>query len=240
MKIFKEMKLEIKLSKIFWGLGFILLAVFLLLNALGVMTPVLNVIGGVSVLQMILGLFLVLFIISMVIRLRFASVIIALSFLFMVFEKNVAFVLGMDDENIINNWLLFGCALLVSIGISILTPKSLKFRAKDGAGKAKQNHMGAHAMYVDCEDFVEKMIYNKLGEYTVHFENTDRFTSGAVLNVYNRLGEVIIYVPSEWNVNENIDSKFGDISYSGKGDENGPTLVLNGSNDLGGISIKFI
>lgn len=242
MKLFKEMKLEIKLSKIFWGLGFILLAVFLLLNALGVMTPVLNVVGGVSVIQMILGLFLLLFIISMIIRLRFASVMIPLSLLFMVFERNVAFMLGMDDENIINNWLLFGCALLASIGISVLTPRSLKLRtkSKDCSDKAKHNHMGTHAMYVDCEDFVDKMIYNRFGEYTVHFENTERFTSGAVLNVYNKLGEVIIYVPSEWHVNENINSKLGDISYSGKGDENGPTLVLNGSNDLGDISIKFI
>ena len=101
---------EIKLSKIFWGLGFFLLAVFLLLNAFGVITPVLGVIGGVSVLQIILGLFLISLIISKVIQLKLTFILVPLSLLFMVFEKNVAFILGMEKENIIKNWLLFGCA----------------------------------------------------------------------------------------------------------------------------------
>ncbi len=238
MKFFKE----IRLSKIFWGLGFILLAVFLLLNAFGVMTPVLNVIGGVSVLQVILGLFLISFIISRIIRLRFTFILVPLSLLFMVFETNVAFVLGMEDENIINNWLLLGCALLVSIGISILTPKSIKFRKKfkDGKGTTKHNQFGSHAIYIDCAKFAEQMIYNYLGEYTVHFENTEHFTGGALLNVYNKLGSVVIYVPREWNINEHIDNNLGDVSYSGQSDENGPTLILSGSNELGEIQIKFI
>ncbi|MBP3333399.1 MAG: hypothetical protein J6M35_05060 [Clostridia bacterium] len=238
MKFFKE----IKLSKIFWGLGFILVAIFLLLNALGVMTPILNVIGGVTLLQIILGLFLVSFIISRIVRLRFASLLIPLSLLFMVFEKNVAFVLGMEDENIINNWLLFGCALLLTAGISILTPKSVKYskKFKSCKGGTKHNQFGSHAMYVDCSDFVERMIYNYLGEYSVHFENTDQFTSGATINVYNKLGEVVIYVPREWTVKESIDNNLGDVSYSGSGSENGPVLVLSGSNELGEISIKFI
>lgn len=233
---------EIKLSKIFWGLGFILLAVFLLLNAFGVITPVLGVIGGVSVLQIILGLFLISLIISKVIQLKLTFILVPLSLLFMVFEKNVAFILGMENENIINNWLLFGCALLLSIGISILTPRSIKFRNnfKSGKGTAKHNQLGSHAMYIDCTDFNERMIYNRLGEYTVHFENTEQFTGCGLLNIYNKLGSIVIYVPREWKVDEKIDNNLGDISYSGKGDENGPTLILTGCNELGTVSVNFI
>ena len=231
-----------KTWKIFWGLGCVLAALFLLLDALGVITPFLDVVGGISAAQIICGLFLSAFVISRIIKLKFQEIFIPLALLFMLFEDNIAFVLGLEDDNIIGNWLLFWCAVLLSVGVSILTPKrrSLNFRVtKKGASK-KTHAIGSSTRYIDCSDFVEEYLSNNLGETVIHFENEASFTSGAVLNIENKLGEVVVYVPQQWNVKLNISSKLGDVEQKGKGSADGPTLVINGTNELGEIVIMFI
>ena len=230
-----------KFWKIFWGFGAILLAVLLLLNTLGVLTPAFDVVGGVSALQIVLALFVFAFLISRLIKLKFGSIFIPLSFLFMIFERNIAFALGLESENIINNWLLFFCALLISIGISLLIPSKAKRWKKHKKDRAmKSNRFASSTRYIDCESFVEEYIHNELGELKIYFENTDSFTSGAVINLYNRLGATDIYVPREWNVKENITNNLGDVSSYEKGDPEGPTLILSGHNELGAVSVKFI
>ena len=231
-----------KTWKIFWGLGFVLAALFLLLDAFGVITPFLDVVGGISAAQVICGLFLIAFVISRIIKLKFQEIFIPLALLFMLFEDNIAFVLGLEDDNIIGNWLLFWCAVLLSIGVSILTPKhsSLNFKITKKGTSKKTHTIGASTTYVDCEDFVEEHIVNNLGETVIHFENEASFTSGAILNIENKLGEVVVYVPEQWNVKLNISSKLGDVEQKGKGSADGPTLVINGTNELGDIVIMFI
>lgn len=231
-----------KTWKIFWGLGFVLAALFILLDALGVITPFLDVVGGITAFQVIIGLFLIAFIITRLIKLKISHVFIPLALLFMTFEDNVAFVLGLEDDNIIGNWVLFLCALLLSIGVGILTPKRSGFgrtRTKDGHVK-KTNSIGASTRYIDCSDFVEEYISNNLGETVIHFENEASLTSGAILAVDNRLGEVVIYVSSQWNVKLNITSKLGDVVQNGTGNPDGPTLIINGTNELGEIVITSI
>ena len=74
-----------KTWKIFWGLGFVLAALFLLLDALGVITPFLDVVGGISAAQVICGLFLIAFVISRIIKLKLHEIFIPLALLFMLF-----------------------------------------------------------------------------------------------------------------------------------------------------------
>jgi predicted membrane protein len=231
-----------KTWKIFWGLGFVLAALFLLLDALGVITPFLDVVGGISAAQVICGLFLIAFVISRIIKLKLHEIFIPLALLFMLFEDNVAFLLGLEDDNIIGNWLLFWCAVLLSVGVSILTPKNrvLNFKITKKGTPQKTHAIGASTSYIDCEDFVEEHIINNLGETVIHFENEANFTSGAVLHIENKLGETVVYVPEQWNVKLNITSKLGGVVQKGKGNADGPTLVINGTNELGEVVIMFI
>lgn len=229
-----------KTWKIFWGLGFVLAALFLLLDALGVITPFLDVVGGISAVQVIYGLFLIAFVISRIIKLKLHEIFIPLALLFMLFEDNVAFMLGLEDDNIISNWPLFWCAVLLSVGVGILTAGKRKIKVSKG-NRVKKNHaIGASTSYIDCSDFVEEHIINNLGETVIHFENEASFTSGAVLHIENKLGETVVYVPEQWNVKLNITSKLGGVEQKGKGNADGPTLVINGTNELGEIVIMFI
>ena len=231
-----------KTWKIFWGLGFVLAALFILLDAVGVITPFLDVVGGVTAVQLVGALGLIAFIISSIIKLKFYKIFIPLALIFMAFEDNIAFVLGLEDDNIIGNWRLFWCAVLLSVGVSILTPKSrsLNFRVTKKGTSKKTHAIGSSTRYIDCSDFVEEYLSNNLGETVIHFENEASFTSGAILNIENKLGEVVVYVPEQWNVKLNISSKLGDVEQKGKGSADGPTLVINGTNELGEIVIMFI
>ena len=229
-----------KTWKIFWGLGFVLAALFLLLDAVGVITPFLDVVGGVTAVQLVGALGLIAFIISSIIKLKFYKIFIPLALIFMAFEDNIAFVLGLEDDNIISNWPLFCCALFLSAGVGILTAGKRKIKVSK-SNRVKKNHaIGSSTRYIDCSDFVEEYLSNNLGETVIHFENEASFTSGAILNIENKLGEVVVYVPEQWNVKLNISSKLGDVEQKGKGSADGPTLVINGTNELGEIVIMFI
>lgn len=236
-----------KTWKIFWGVGLILAAAVLLLDAFGVITPFLDVVGGISAIQIVGALLLLSFVISRLIRLKFSDIFIPLALIFMIFEKNIAFYFGLADENIINNWLLLGCAILLSIGVGILTPKRIRIKKarvykfkRSGGAKHSESGGGSSTTYFDCKDFVEENIRNRLGETAVHFENENEYTGGGVLNVDNKLGETVIYVSSRWNVRVNISSRLGNVEQVGHGDKEGPTLTINGDNALGEVCIKFV
>lgn len=233
-----------KTWKIFWGIGLILAAAVLLLDAFGVITPFLDVVGGISAIQIVGALLLLSFIISRIIKLKFAEIFVPLALIFMIFEKNIAFYLGLESDNIINNGLLIGCAILLAIGVGILTPKRKRekvFSFKSSSGsKHYEREGGSATTYFDCKDFVEENISNRLGETVVHFENEDEYTGGGVLNVDNKLGETVIYVSSRWNVRVNVVSHLGATEQVGHGDKDGPTLTINGNNALGEVLIKFV
>ena len=233
-----------KTWKIFWGAGFILAAAVLLLDAFGIITPFLDVVGGISAIQIVGALLLLSFIISRIIKLKFAEIFVPLALIFMIFEKNIAFYLGLESDNIINNWLLIGCAILLAIGVGILTPKRKRekiFSFKSSSGsKHYEREGGSATTYFDCKDFVQENICNRLGETVVHFENEDEYTGGGVLNVDNKLGETVIYVSSRWNVKINVVSRLGATEQVGHGDKDGPTLTINGNNALGEVLIKFV
>ena len=234
-----------KTWKIFWGIGLILAAALLLLDAFGIITPFLEVVGGISVAQVICGLFLVAFVVSRIIKLKIHEIFIPLALLFMLFEDNVAFILGLEDDNIIGNWLLFWCAVLLSIGVSILTPKRKKHKKvykfkRSYSSKHSDREVGSSTTYIDCKNFVEEYVNTKFGESVVHFENESEYTGGAILFVSNTFGETIVYVSKEWNVKVNISNKFGEVRQEGSGNTEGPVLTIEGNNTFGETLIKFI
>ena len=136
-----------KTWKIFIGLGLIFAAIFLILDAVGVVAPLLNVVGGISAFEIIVGILLIALIIERIARGRFSSIFFLLAFLFMLIEENIAYVCKLEDDNIINNWLLFLAAALADIAIGMLLPKKKKiYRVKKGGVHIDTDgvHVGEH------------------------------------------------------------------------------------------------
>lgn len=239
-----------KFWKIFAGLGLILAAVLLVLDALGIITPIVSVVGEITLFEIVGGLIIIALIIERLIRGKIPSIFFFLAFLFMLFEENIAYVCGLENENIISNWLVLLIALLLTVGFSILfsSKKRKKFHISHGSrggtleysGKYAESNLGASAIYVDCTTFSPSHIENNLGSCSVHFQNVESFKGGETLYVENNLGSICIHVPKEWTVKSSIENNLGGTNVASNELESDLVLYVKGENNLGSLSIKYI
>lgn len=93
----------------FWGTFFILSAVLLILNALGLL-------AGVSIVSLILTLLLIPLIVKSIRYASFSGVLFPLAVIAILFDKQ----LGIEK---LTPWPVLGIALFLSIGLSLLFPK---------------------------------------------------------------------------------------------------------------------
>lgn len=235
--------------KIFWGVGFVLIAVVLILDALGILKGIMGPFGEVSIFALAISLLLLSYVISRIIRLKFEEIFVPLSFIFMLLEGNIAHLFGLEDPDIINNWLLFGCAVLLWIGFSILCSgikrknkkKSFEFIYNGGErGAHNSGNIGSSVKYINCESFRFESIENNFGHYTVHFDNVEKYEGGAVLEVENNFGSLTVNVPSEWNIKMDIDNSFGGTTVPNGGNANGPDITIKGENNFGKVSVEYV
>ncbi len=236
--------------KLFWGLGFIIVAVALVLDAFGIFAPLSGIFGEISIFALVGGFLLLCFALSELVKGNAGNFFFALALIFMIFEKNVAHFFNIGDENgnIINNWLLLLVAILLGVGFSILfSGVRRRRRARRnrhsgcewsyGDNVKVRGSIGSSVRYIDCEGFKYEAIENDLGACTVFFENVDKYEGGGVLSVENNLGSITVTVPEDWNVVTKIDNSLGSVT-SPKPNYDGPTLTVTGENNLGAILIK--
>ena len=237
-----------KTWKIFWGVGFILVAVALILDALGVLAGIMSPFGEVSILALLAGLLLLSYAISQLVKGKVGEIFIPLSLIFMLFEKNIASLMGREDTDIINNGLLLGCAALLWIGFSILLSgfrkkkKTFEFihTIDDEGHHHSSTNIGSTVKYINCDGFKYESIENNLGSYNVFFENVDKYEGGGVLEIENNLGSMTINVPSSWTIDMKIENSLGGSKKPNGDGADGPTLKIRGENNLGGVSVKYV
>lgn len=231
-----------KFWKIFLGIGIILLAVAIILNAVGLIAPFTSAVGEISFIAIVGVLLLLSWVIERLCRGKIGEIFIPLAFIFMIIEKNIAFVCGFEDSDIIHNGLVFGCAALLWLGFSFLTSGIKKKKRKKFklVHRTDKSSLSSSVKYIDASDFGEEWFENNLGALSIHFENADKYNGGGILHVDNNLGAMEIHVPSSWKYIYDIENNLGglDASLDG-GNPDGPQLVIKGENNLGAISITY-
>ena len=224
------------IGRVLAGLLLIALAVFLILGALGVG---IEMPANIQVWQWIVGILLLFALIECIKNLEFVSIFVMLGFEVMVFEPQLGQLFGFESANWISNWLIFFVSLLVGIGFSMIF-KGFSFVTV----KVKKNTLGSTVKYIDCTDFKKERVENKMGELEVRFENVCVLTDNATLEVENKLGETVVYVPEYWNVRVNMMNLLGDIDIdevfkNNKPDnKDDPVLTIKVNNKLGEVQIK--
>lgn len=238
-----------KFGKVVLGILFIAAAAVLLLEALGVISPVTSVIGDITFWQAIGGIAVIAAATLLSWR-QFWAVFLLLGFLFMIFERNIAFVCGIEGGDIINNWLVLGCSVLLSAGFAFITPNRKRWSNVCGrvgmGGKYKRNKMGYASVYIDCEEFgntdMERSIENRMGAIEIHFENPESYLGGGTLYIENRIGAVEIRVPKEWKVNsDDVEVSVGVIDTNKEKElADGPELTIKGRVNVGAMEISRV
>lgn len=230
-----------KTQKLFWGLGFLLAAALIILDVVGVMPTLLSAVGDVSIFSLILGLLLLSYALVRLFKGRISAIFFPLAFIFMLFERNVAFLCGLEDSNIVNNWLVLLIALLLHLGFAILLPsRNVRRGRKRYAVSCEANMLGSSTVYVNCIDFTPHTVSNQLGECTIYFQNPDSYKGGQTLTVSNDLGSMTINVPATWTVITDIGNILGALDTPAEGSNGGPVLYIKGENNLGNLEIHFV
>jgi len=233
-----------KVWKIILGLVLIATATLLILEAIGVIEPIASKVGEITFWQAFGGIILCCGIIALLSSGQFWEIFVLLGFLFMIFEKNIAYICGTENDNIMNNWLVFGCSLLLSAGFMFLIPITNRKKKHSGVKvNVKCNEMGAATVYIDCNEFgnseMVRSVQNKLGALEVYFENTENYGGGATLYIENKLGATEIYVPKNWKLKcDDLNVKLGALEVN-QNDSPGdsPLLILEGQIKLGAVEV---
>ncbi len=225
-------------KSIFWGLVLICAAVLIIIDAFGQGMGWLN---NIPVLKIVLGVLCLSWAVGELWKKRVPNIFFPLSFIFLIFESNIAAAVGMASDNIMSNWLVLLCALLLTVGTSIIFPNSFSHISKiskvcTGSGNG-HDYSGSSVKYIDCSTFASCDINNELGSREVFFENTELYTGNGTLNVNNRLGSLEIHVPKDWHINCDVNNSLGSVEMSSSGKQGGLILNIIGTNRLGSIEI---
>jgi hypothetical protein len=236
-------RFNIKFNRVAFGLLLIACAVLIILDSVGVGLGFLNSVPAVT---LIIGAILALWLLDRIVRLRISEIFFPLAFMFILFEKYIASWLSLKGNNIMSNWLVLLLALLLHIGFTLIIPKRQKhgFKTvyKGGVENGSKNNshnasMGSSIIYIDCNTFVEERVKNEMGSCHVYFTNVDQYVGGGVLNLVNELGSLKVHVPTGWRIESSVTNEMGGFTEPSDKDVGEKSIVINGVNELGAISI---
>lgn len=247
-------------KKVFWGILLIALAVFIILNQLGIINLV------VGTMHMVLGVIFFVILVKSLTVVSFPGIFISLAVLWMLFDE---YVIGYD----ISELLVAVAALLLIIGFSMLFPNVGKKSAhdffgihfikdddweayddKEKMGKHQKvtneerdgyvycsNKFGGTAKYINCPNLKYANLRNAFGELQVYFDNAIIEGESAEINVDVSFGELQIYLPVEWAVVNQIDSFAASVNeHSRRNIAGDKRVVLTGSVSFGEVKVMYV
>lgn len=239
---------KFSVTKVFWGLLFIVAAVFLLLDRLNYWPAVYNL----SVTKVLFTLFFIWMILEGLRHRNFFCMIFGLAFIAIQYDT----VLHITP---ITPWTLLGAALLISIGLTIIFPtyhgsKGRKYNGFEFVDKGKkifdtadgetlffENTFGSSTKYVNTDALVNASFENSFGEMKIYFDNAIIKNGVADINVENSFGAMILYIPKTWNIECHVKTSFAGLKEQGLKQSQGcPTLRIYGEVSFGDITIVYI
>lgn len=232
-----------KSKKIFWGLFFILAAVYVIVSKLGLLPDV----GVFKILMTVLMIWLI---VEGIRYLNFYEILIPLALIGVIYDE----VLGITA---LTPWTLIAASVLLSIGLSmIFRSKKKNYSANwevnsGNAGSATEqctgeqirceNNFGSAIRYINSDNFKNAQVENNFGAMSVYFDNAVVQDGAAYVNVENNFGETNLYIPKEWKVENNLDRSFGGINEKGRSlGTSETTLYIKGSANFGAINIYYV
>ena len=235
-------------NKACWGLLFLLAAAGLVLNQFNFWPNVYNI----SVTGAIFTLFFLWMLIQGLQHKNFFAIVFALAFMLIQYNKIFSFFP-------INTSTILGAALLASIGLSMLFPKSHRsfsngqfnqnytdsgkkiFENESGNVLHFENTFGSSIKYVNTDSFEYANLENNFGELKVYFDNAIIHKGMADINVENNFGSMVLFIPKTWNVEFHTKASFAGVREQGMSEaQDTPILRIYGEVSFGDLLIVYI
>lgn len=233
-----------KNSKIFWGIFFILAAIYVVIGKLGILPDI-------GVFRILITVFLIWVFVDGIRHRNFYEILFSIAFICIVYDEP----LGITA---LTPWTVLGAALLGSIGLSMIFKGGKKkwCSEKNGyesigafdAGSEQctgeqircENNFGSAIRYINSDHFQNAQLENNFGALSVYFDNAIVENGTAFVNVENNFGETNLYIPKEWKIENHLERVFGAVNEEGKSlGTSGTLLYINGSANFGAINIHF-
>ncbi|MDD3204380.1 MAG: LiaF-related protein [Lachnospiraceae bacterium] len=236
-----------KKERIYWGLFWIVCAVFIIVCKLGYFS-------NIGVLSLLLTVFFAAWIIKGLVRLNFATIIFPLAFIGIIYSEQ----LGIQA---ITPWPLLAAALFGTIGVSMIYHPKRGYRKNDfesfdetydghynadvsneeGSDLNFSVHFGGSVKYIKSDNFRSANIENVFGGLKVYLDDAVIQNGEAHININGSFSGTELYVPKSWNVINRIDATLGGVDEKNRPNTTGtPTLILSGNINLGGVTIIYI
>ncbi|WP_027399643.1 LiaF transmembrane domain-containing protein [Anaerovorax odorimutans] len=231
-----------KKERIFWGILFIVGAVFLIISKLGYFPDI-------NIFSLLLSVFLIVIIIKSLIRINFTGVFFPIAFLCIIYDKQ----LGITN---ITPWTVLIAALLGSIGFSMIFHKRIrwdkryynsedykfeKINVEDESYVNFNNSFGASIKYVNTDNFEQGDFNCSFGAMKVYFDNAVIPNGNAVANINASFSGIELYIPKTWKIEDKTKVFLGAISEKNKNEKiTTETLTLVGDIRFAGVEIIYI
>lgn len=229
----------------FWGLFLILAGAYLIVSQMGYL-PKVGVFTSAATIVCIAAL------IHSVLHLSFGGILFPLAFIGILYDEP----LGITA---ITPWAILLAALLGTIGLNLLFAnakakrhfkykhkKEMKMNMEKGENVEGENiylksSFGSLIRYVTSTDFRYAAVESNFSYVKVYFDNAVVPTGNATLELEANFSGVDLYVPSNWQIINHLDSSFGGVSEKNKqSGEVTATLTLEGENAFSGVTIYYV
>lgn len=229
-----------KKSNVIGGILLILLAVFVVLNKIGVLPDI-------QWFRLILTVFMGYLVIRSVPKLNFFGIILPLCIVGCMYDAE----LGIEA---ITPWTLLFAGLLLSGGLGLIfkRKKHIELEMKmdmsertinedDGRIIHLKNHFNSVSKYVNTDAFSEAYIENNFGSCNVYFNNAVMANGIAKVELENNFGQMNIYIPNTWRMELDRDVSFGNLKVLGEpnADLDAPCVHIQAECSFGNLNIFF-
>jgi predicted membrane protein len=231
-----------KKEKVFWGILFILMGVFLIISKLGYFP-------NVNVISLLLTAFLVAVIVKSLVRLNFAGVLFPIAFICIIYDKQ----LGITN---ITPWTVLIAALLGSIGLSMIFHKHTKcvnfkfdsedykfekIDVEDESHIRIKNSFTSSIKYINTDNFEQADFNCSFGAMKVYFDKAIMSNDNAIVRINASFSGIELYIPKEWNVEDKTNVVLGSINEKNRNNQvTTNTLTLVGDIKFSGVEIIYI
>ena len=239
----------------FWGVFLILAGAYLVVSQMGYLPKV----GPFTLVFTIVCLAAL---VSSILHLSFGGILFPLAFIGIMYDQQ----LGITA---ITPWTILLAALLGTIGLNLLFGRFKKRHwhvhhkhhkghwdvgissdGKSGEGSSQnldgewvhiRSSFSSVIRYVTSENLQTVDIEASFGAAQIYFDNAQIPSGQATVNIDSKFAGVELYVPHNWQVINHVVSSFGAVDEENQcTGERTATLMLEGSNSFGGITIIYV
>lgn len=249
--------MKAKWSRIFWGVGLIAAAVFLVIDQLHLLP---FTIGFWAIFWTVV---FVASLITSVINKNLYGAIFSIAFLVIVYAKPL-------HISALSPWTILLVAILVSAGISLIFRNSFKptiiingkkvnanwsdlinknFKADnvitdnsfgvDSDNVVISGKMTEASRYIHSQNLKTVTIDSSMGDVSVYLDDAQAAGDEVIMNINTSMCDVDVYIPSDWQVENNMQNSLSDVDIDhSKG--TGTKLILQGRNTMGDLTVKHV